>query len=60
MTLAEVTKNLEKYTGSNRDVRDYLRTIDKMLALKAAGLLKASPPKTARPQLVVVSATEQI
>jgi DNA polymerase III subunit gamma/tau len=60
MTLAEVTKNLEKYTGSNRDVRDYLRTIDKMLALKAAGLLKATSPNTARPQLVVVSATEQI
>jgi DNA polymerase-3 subunit gamma/tau len=61
MTLAEVTKNLEKYTGSNRDVRDYLRTIDKMLALKQAGLLRTSvPPKTTPPQLIVVSGTEQI
>jgi replication-associated recombination protein RarA len=60
MTLAEVIKNLEKYTGSNRDVRDYLRTIDKMLALKSAGLLKATSPNPPRPQLVVVSTTEQI
>jgi replication-associated recombination protein RarA len=61
MTLAEVTKNLEKYTGSNRDVRDYLRTIDKMLALKAAGHLRTSTqPSPAKPQLVLVSATEQI
>lgn len=61
MTLEEVTKNLEKYTGSNRDVRDYLRTIDKMLALKAAGYLKSlAQPNPPRPQLVVVSTTEQI
>jgi DNA polymerase III subunit gamma/tau len=61
MTLAEVTKNLEKYTGGNRDVRDYLRIIDKMLALKAAGHLKSlTQTNPARPQLVVVSANEQI
>lgn len=61
MTLAEVTKSLEKFTGSNRDVRDYLRTIDKMLALNQAGLLRTSgPPQPSQPQLIVISGIEQI
>lgn len=61
MSLKLVTDQLEKYTGSNRDVRDYLRTIDKMLALNKAGRLKpTSAPVSQRPKLVVLhSTTEQ-
>jgi replication-associated recombination protein RarA len=61
MSPTEIARYLEKYTGSNRDVRDYLRTIDKMLALNKAGLLRTSTqPRQARPQLAVISTSEQV
>jgi replication-associated recombination protein RarA len=40
MSLDEVDKYLEEHTTHNRDVRDYLRVLDKIIAMKNDGIFK--------------------
>jgi DNA polymerase-3 subunit gamma/tau len=56
LSVREVEAYLEKYTGAHSDVRDYLRTMDKMLSLDRVGKLPAiNQDAASRPTLTVVS-----
>jgi hypothetical protein len=51
----DVSAYLQKYTGAHSDVRDYLRTLDKMLSLYRGGRLEPINASAVRPTLTVVS-----
>lgn len=55
LTRAEVIHYLTTYTGHMCDVRDYMRTIDKIIALKKFGCLPPAPSSAAfnKPVLVI-------
>jgi DNA polymerase-3 subunit gamma/tau len=55
LSVREVSAYLEKYTGARSDVRDYLRTLDKMLSLARTGLLDPVHAGAPRPVLALIS-----
>jgi replication-associated recombination protein RarA len=55
LSVKDVSAYLQKYTGAHSDVRDYLRTLDKMLSLYRGGRLEPINASAVRPTLTVVS-----
>jgi DNA polymerase III delta prime subunit len=55
LSVGDVGAYLKKYTGAHSDVRDYLRTLDKMLSLDRSGKLPVINAGAVKPVLTVVS-----
>jgi DNA polymerase-3 subunit gamma/tau len=55
LSVGEVASYLRTYSGAHSDVRDYLRTMDKMLSLHRSHMLPAISVGASKPLLTVVS-----